>query len=54
MFQSVYDYPYLSLHGYKVSKKDLDDILESLIKMTSEERANLPSLSEKRAEIIGS
>ncbi len=40
------------LHGYKVSRKKLDDVVAELISMTPEERKNIPSLSERRSEII--
>ncbi len=40
------------LHGYKISKNNLDSIVSQLIKMTPNERSNLPSLSERRSEII--
>ena len=40
------------LHGYKVKKNKLDKVIQELLLMNDEERSNLPSLSERRAEII--
>ncbi len=40
------------MHGYKYSKVDLRKILEKLIQMSPLERREIPSISERRAEII--
>ncbi len=40
------------LHGYKVKKNKLDKVLQELVLMNPEERAKLPNMSERRAEII--
>ena len=40
------------LQGYKISKNSLDSIVSQLIKMTSSQRSELSSLSERRSEII--
>ena len=40
------------LQGFKISKKNLDQIVCQLIKMTPCERSELSSLSERRSEII--
>ncbi len=40
------------LQGYKIPKKNLDSMVSQLIKMTSSERSQLSSLSERRSEII--
>jgi len=40
------------LQGYKISKNNLDIIVNQLIKMTPFERSELSSLSERRSEII--
>ncbi len=42
----------LKLHGYRIAKKKLDSLLEKLVQLTPSERCLLPSLSERRAEII--
>ena len=44
--------PKQKMHGYKYSQVDLKKILEKLIHMSPLERRKLPSLSERRAEII--
>ena len=44
--------PKQKMHGYKFTKNKLDLILEKLIKMTASERRKIPSLSDRRAEII--
>jgi exopolyphosphatase/guanosine-5'-triphosphate,3'-diphosphate pyrophosphatase len=40
------------LHGYKFKKENLQNVLEKLIKMPVSEIKKIPSLSERRAEII--
>ena len=40
------------LQGYKITKDNLDKIVNQLIKMTPSERSELSSLSERRSEII--
>tara|TARA_Y100001970_G_C14245639_1_gene867994 strand:+ start:1285 stop:2880 length:1596 start_codon:yes stop_codon:yes gene_type:complete len=40
------------MHGYKFTKESLQNLLEKLIKMPSSEIKKIPSLSERRAEII--
>jgi len=40
------------LQGYKITKNNLDNIVNQLIKMTLSERSQLSSLSERRSEII--
>ncbi len=40
------------LQGYKISKRSLDRAIDDLLKMSPSERCNLPTLSERRAEII--
>ncbi len=44
--------PKQKMHGYKFKRENLRNILEKLIKMTSTEIKKIPSLSERRAEII--
>ncbi len=44
--------PPLKLHGFRLKKNKLDQLVERLICMSSEQRRKLPSLSERRAEII--
>ncbi len=44
--------PKQKMHGYKFSKESLKIILEKLIKMPSSEINKIPSLNERRAEII--
>jgi len=44
--------PKQKMHGYKFKKDNLDKLLEKLIKMSSSERLKIPSLSDRRAEII--
>ncbi len=44
--------PKQKMHGYKFRKESLEIILEKLIKMPSFEIKKIPSLSERRAEII--
>lgn len=40
------------LNGYQMSLRELQDIVHRLRKMTCAERANLPGMSDRRAEII--
>ena len=40
------------MHGYKFRKESLEIVLEQLIKMPSSEIKKIPSLSQRRAEII--
>ncbi|MDJ0507937.1 MAG: Ppx/GppA phosphatase family protein [Crocosphaera sp.] len=40
------------LQGYKMSRKDLKDMVKKFIYLTYEERINISGMSEKRAEII--
>lgn len=40
------------LHGYQMSRQDLKEILKRLAAMTCTERAAIPGMSDKRAEII--
>ncbi len=42
----------LKKHGYKVSKEKLDELVQKLVSMTPEQRKRIPSLSDRRAEII--
>ncbi len=42
----------LKLHGYRLSRKKLDLLIEKLVKLTPDQRRKLPSLSDRRAEII--
>ncbi len=42
----------LKLHGFKVSKGSLDEVISSLVDLTPDQRKLLPSISERRAEII--
>jgi len=44
--------PKQKMHGYKYTKVDLESILQRLSQMTSSERRKIPSLSERRSEII--
>ncbi len=44
--------PKQKMHGYKFKKENLEIVLEKLIKMPISEIKNIPSLSERRAEII--
>tara|TARA_Y100001933_G_scaffold35436_1_gene30478 strand:+ start:348 stop:1931 length:1584 start_codon:yes stop_codon:yes gene_type:complete len=44
--------PKQKMHGYKFKKNELDKVLEKLIKMSADERCKIPSLSDRRAEII--
>ena len=44
--------PKQKMHGFKFKKNNLDGLLEKLIKMSANERRKIPSLSERRAEII--
>ena len=44
--------PKQKMHGYKFSKENLQIILDKLMKMSISERKKMPSLSERRAEII--
>ena len=40
------------LQGYRVSRRDLDNLVERLIKLERDDRAALPGVGERRAEII--
>ncbi len=42
----------LKLHGYRLRKKQLDEVVEMLAKLSLNERRDLPSLNDRRAEII--
>ncbi len=42
----------LKMNGYKLSRQKLDEVIDQLVMMSLEERCNLPSLNERRAEII--
>ena len=44
--------PKQKMHGYKYTKDDLQSILQKLLQISSVERRNIPSLSERRSEII--
>ena len=44
--------PKQKMHGFKFTKESLEIVLEKLIKMTISEIQKIPSLSERRAEII--
>ena len=44
--------PKQKMHGYKLKKDSLKMVLEKLIKMPSSEIKKIPSLSERRSEII--
>ncbi len=44
--------PKQKMHGYKFTKSSLESLLAKLIKMTSLEIRKIPSLSDRRAEII--
>lgn len=40
------------LNGYKLTRKEIEDVIDKLAKMTYEERFDIPGISDKRAEII--
>ncbi|ABX08389.1 Ppx/GppA phosphatase family protein [Prochlorococcus marinus] len=42
----------LKLHGFKLTKDSLDKIISRLLVLNPEERKKLPSISDRRAEII--
>ena len=42
----------LKLHGYKLSIDRLDKLISKLVKLSPDQRRKLPSLSDRRAEII--
>ena len=44
--------PKQKMHGYKYTKEDLEVILNRLFQMSASERRKMPSLSERRSEII--
>ena len=44
--------PKQKMHGYKFKKNNLNALIEKLIKMSANERRKIPSLSDRRAEII--
>lgn len=44
--------PPLKLHGYRLSRQRIDQLVERLVVMTPEQRRALPELNERRAEII--
>ncbi|MEB3361728.1 MAG: Ppx/GppA phosphatase family protein, partial [Synechococcaceae cyanobacterium] len=44
--------PPLKLHGYRLSRQRIDQLVERLVAMTPEQRRALPELNERRAEII--
>ena len=44
--------PKQKMHGYKFKKENLEIVLEKLIKMPTSEIKKIPSLSERRSEII--
>ncbi len=46
------DRPLLKFHGHKVSRKKLNFLVDKLLEMTPGERKALPSMNDRRAEII--
>lgn len=44
--------PPLRMHGYRVSKARIDQLVEQLLKLTPAQRRAIPALNERRAEII--
>ncbi|MFN7898346.1 MAG: Ppx/GppA phosphatase family protein [Synechococcaceae cyanobacterium] len=42
----------LKLHGYRLSRQRIDQLVERLVAMAPEQRRALPELNERRAEII--
>lgn len=44
--------PPLKLHGYRVSRQRLDRVVDQLVAMTPEQRRDLSSINDRRAEII--
>ncbi|MEB3276603.1 MAG: Ppx/GppA phosphatase family protein [Cyanobacteriota bacterium] len=44
--------PPLKLHGYRLSRERLDQLVSRLLTMTPEQRRALPALNDRRAEII--
>ena len=44
--------PPQKLHGYRVSRQRLDHVVEQLVAMTPEQRRDLSSINDRRAEII--
>jgi len=44
--------PKQKMHGYKYAKDDLDNILKRMCLMSPSDRRKMPSLSERRSEII--
>ena len=46
------DRPPLKLHGYRVSRQRLDRVVDQLVAMKPEQRRALPSINDRRAEII--
>ncbi len=52
LIASEEDKPPLKLHGYKLTIQKLDNLVQRLVKLTPEQRRKLPSISDRRAEII--
>ena len=52
LISSVSGEPKQKMHGYKYTKEDLESILKKLIQMSSSERRKMPTLSDRRSEII--
>ena len=46
------DRPPLKLHGYRVTRQRLDRVVDQLVAMQPEQRRALPSINDRRAEII--
>ena len=46
------DRPPLKLHGYRVKRERLDRVVDRLVTMTPEQRRDLSSINDRRAEII--
>ena len=44
--------PPLKLHGYRVTRQRLDRVVDQLVAMQPEQRRALPSINDRRAEII--
>ena len=44
--------PPQKLHGYRVSRQRLDHVVDQLVAMTPEQRRDLSSINDRRAEII--
>lgn len=50
--QQLHSYPLPRLHGYRLTRERLDEIVDELRKRSVKERVDLPGLNDERADVI--